>query len=117
MRVDPKQLEPKRYVMVDPEQTDLEQYATGLDEDPPEGVFPYGVVTTDGRILWGVVSRSSLPMLLDRIDSGGCYQFWALDGSEPPEYLFEAGQDNGGGDESRGWRDAYTAKFGEGEEQ
>jgi hypothetical protein len=115
--VDPKNLDRRRYVIVDPEQTDPEQYATSRDENFPPHVFPYGVVANDGRVLWGVVPRRSLQWLLDRMEAGGCYNFWALDGSDPPEsYLQAVLGDRADGDESAGWRDAYTVEFGKEQE-
>src|SRR5512144_1983670 len=109
--VDPKNLDRNRYVIVDPEQTDPEQYATSGDERPPEHVFPYGIVANDGRVLWGVVPRRSLQWILDRMECGSCHEFWALDGSDPPQWLFSGQGDQSGEGDSAHWRDAYTVKF------
>jgi hypothetical protein len=102
--------------MVDPEQTDPEQYATSEDEHSPEGVFPYGVVTDDGRVLWGVVPRRHLPVLLIRTP-GGCYPFRALDGRDSSGRLVDAALEDPTGDgDSAAWKDAYTVEFGKEQE-
>ena len=40
------------------------------------------------------------------MESGGCYNFWALDGSDPPESYLQVVL----GDQAD-WRDAYTVEF------